>query len=163
MPIATAPTTLGIDIGLTHATFAGGGLALDVADSWGGLDLGVGAAGRGVPGHPGGDDLTVAAERANLGQALILRLLTPLGSLGPLGHPEYGSRLTELIGERNDETHRNLARMFTIQAVAQERRAVLADLAVDVPDGRPDVIRIGFSVLPVGSADPLDLAVEVAV
>ena len=153
-------TTLGVDIGLTPATFAGGGPALDAADSWTGLDLGIGAARRGKPGT---DDLTLAAERANLGQALILRLLTPLGSLGPLGHPGYGSRLTELIGERNDAEHRNLARLFTIAAVAQERRAVLADLAVDVPAGRPDVIRIAFSVLPVGSADPLDLAVEVTV
>lgn len=156
-------TTLGADIGLTAATFSGGGLPLDVADSWGGLDLAVGAAGRGVPGHPGGDDLTRAVERANLGQALILRLLTPLGGLGPLGHPAYGSRLTELVGERNDEAHRNLARLFTIQAVAQERRAVLADLVVDVHPDRPDVIRIAFSVLPVGSAEPLDLAVEVTV
>lgn len=154
-------TTLGVDIGLTIANFAGGGLALDVADSWGGLDLGIGAAGRGVPGHPGGDDLTLASERANLGQALILRLLTPLGSLGPLGHPGYGSRLTELIGERNDEAHRNLARLFTIQAIAQERRAVLIGLVVSVPSGRPDVILISFSVLPIGSDDPLDLAVEV--
>jgi hypothetical protein len=155
--------TLGVDIGLTLANFAGGGLPLDVADSWGGLDLGIGAAGRGVPGHPGGDDLTLAAERANLGQALILRLLTPLGGLGPLGHPDYGSRLTELIGERNDDTHRNLARLYTIQAVAKERRAVLIDLLVDVPPGRPDVIRVSFSVLPVGSDEPLDLALEVTV
>jgi hypothetical protein len=159
----TTVTTLGADIGLTAATFSGSGLPLDVADSWGGLDLGVGAAGRGVPGHPGGNDLIRAVERANLGQALILRLLTPLGGLAPLGHPAYGSRLTELVGERNDEAHRNLARLFTIQAVAQERRAVLADLVVDVPADRPDVIRIAFSVLPVGSTDPLDLAVEVTV
>lgn len=156
-------TTLGIDVGLTHATFAGGGLALDVADSWGGLDLGVGAGGRRVPGQAGGDDLTLAAERANLAQALILRLLTPLGGLAPLGHPGYGSRLTELIGERNDEEHRNLARLFTIQAVAQERRATLIGLVVDVSADRADVIRISFSVLPVGSDDPLDLAVEVTV
>jgi hypothetical protein len=155
--------TLGVDIGMTIANFSGGGLPLEVADSWGGLDLGIGAAGRGVPGHRGGDDLTLAAERANLGQALILRLLTPLGTLAPLGHPGYGSRLTELIGERNDDTHRNLARLYTIEAVAQERRAVLVDLFVDVPPGQPEVIRITFSVLPVGSDDPLDLAVEVAV
>ena len=40
---------------------------------------------------------------------------------------------------------------------------MLTDLAVDVPPGRPEVIRISFSVLPVGQDDPLDLAVEVAV
>ena len=156
-------TTLGVDVGLTPATFAGADLPLDQADSWGGLDLGIGAGGRAVGGHPGTDDLTLAAERANLGQALILRLLTPRGGLAALGHPGYGSRLTDLIGERNDDVHRNLARLYTIEAVAQERRATLAALAVDVPAGRPEVIRIAFSVLPVGSEDPLDLAVEVTV
>ena len=69
---AAATTTLGIDVGLTHATFAGGGLPLDVADSWGGLDLGIGAAGRGIPGHPGGDMdeqaflLVLTEEQTNL-------------------------------------------------------------------------------------------------
>jgi hypothetical protein len=154
-------TTLGVDIGLTQATFAGGHLPLDQSDSWKGLDLGIGAARQPGPGQGTSDDLTVAAERANLGQALILRLLTPLGGLGPLGHPEYGSRLCELIGERNDDIRRNLARLYTIEAVARERRAVLSDLTVDVPPGQPDIIRIAFSVLPVGSDDPLDLAVEV--
>jgi hypothetical protein len=152
--------TLGVDVGLTTANLAGGGVPLDVADSWGGLDLGIGAARRGRPG--GGDDLTLAAERANLGQALILRLLTPLGSLERLGHASYGSRLTELIGQRNDDVRRNLARLYTIEAIGQERRATLVDLTVDEPPGRRDVIRISFSVLPVGAADPLDLAVEVA-
>jgi phage baseplate assembly protein W len=156
-------TTLGIDVGLTEATFAGGHVALDQADSWKGLDLGIGAARGAAAGRVAADDLTVAAERANLGQALILRLLTPLGGLGPLGHPEYGSRLTELIGERNDDLHRNLARLYTIEAVARERRATLIELIVDVPAGQPHVIRIAFSVLPVGSDDPLELAVEVTV
>lgn len=155
--------TLGVDIGLTRARLAAGSPPLDAADSWGGLDLGIGAARHAVPGRRGGDDLTLVAERANLGQALIVRLLTPLGALGPLGHPGYGSRLTELIGERNDEAHRNLARLYTIQAIRQEPRAVLTDLAVSVPPGQSDRIHIDFSVLPVGSADPLDLAVEVAV
>lgn len=155
--------TLGVDIALTEATFAGGHVALDYADSWKGLDLGIGAGRSATAGRIASDDLTVAAERANLGQALILRLLTPLGGLAALGHPEYGSRLTELIGERNDDAHRNLARLYTIEAVARERRATLSALTVVVPPGEPDVIRIVCSVLPVGSDDPLELAVEVTV
>jgi hypothetical protein len=160
--VAAPATTLGADLGLTRYTGAASSVALDVADSWGGVDLGVGAAGRRVPAHLGGDDLTLVSERANLGQALIMRLLTPIGSLAPLGHGSYGSRLVELIGRTNDETTRNLARLYTIQAVGEERRAVLRDLVVDVPPGRPDVVRISFSVVPVGQDEPMALGLEVA-
>jgi phage baseplate assembly protein W len=45
----------------------------------------------------------------NLKQALLLRFLTPTGELALLGHPDYGSRLSELIGELNNETNRNRA------------------------------------------------------
>src|SRR5881394_1026881 len=54
------------------------------------------------PGIPYRDetvDLAMARGVENLQQALILRLLTPLGSLSDLGHAGYGSRLHELIGQ----------------------------------------------------------------
>jgi phage baseplate assembly protein W len=101
--------------------------------------------------------------RSNLGQALILRLLTPRGSLDQLGHPDYGSRLVELIGRRNDETSRNLARLYTLQAVREEPRvAELLDLSVETTPDSPDTIRIGFAVRPVGDDEPLALGLEVA-
>ena len=44
-------------------------------------------------------DLGTVSERENLAQALILRLMTPRGSLAALGHRAYGSQLYKLVGE----------------------------------------------------------------
>jgi phage baseplate assembly protein W len=62
---------------------------------------------------------------------LILRLLTPVGSLKTLGHPEYGSRLWELIGRRKTEELRNLCRVFVLEAVAQEPRVEPKAVSLD--------------------------------
>ena len=51
-----------------------------------------------------------------------MRLLTPRGELAELGHPEYGSRLHELIGTPNTETRRGLAKLFVLEASRQEPR-----------------------------------------
>lgn len=67
-------------------------------------------------------DVVTWDGRENLAQALILRLLTPRGTLAPLGHADYGSRLWELIGRRKTEELRNLCRAFVLEAVAQEPR-----------------------------------------
>ena len=108
-------------------------------------------------------DVGAISGRANLAQALVLRLLTRQGDLTALGHPDYGSRLTELIGQLNNETTRNLARLYTIQAIRQERRVRrLLDLSVQTLPDQPQTIRIGFAVLPVNEDDPLALTLEVA-
>src|SRR5262245_43649585 len=67
-------------------------------------------------------DLETLAGIDNLKQALLLRFLTPMGELAALGHPDYGSRLYELIGERNIESNRNRAKMYVLQALAAEPR-----------------------------------------
>src|SRR5262245_28658123 len=72
--------------------------------------------------EPPGVDLDTVAGVDNLLQALLLRFLTQVGELAPLGHPTYGSRLEELIGELNTETTRNRAKMFVLQALAEEPR-----------------------------------------
>jgi phage baseplate assembly protein W len=81
----------------------------------------------------------------NLKQALLLRFLTPMGEMTVLGHPTYGSRLFELIGERNTPTNRNRAKMFVLQALAQEPR-VAQVLRVEVTPGRTDRTRIDIAV-----------------
>ncbi|MDV7400513.1 hypothetical protein RZS08_54360, partial [Arthrospira platensis SPKY1] len=58
----------------------------------------------------------------NLAQAVILRLLTPRGELAALGHPDYGSRVHELIGRENDGPRRNLLRLFILEALKAEPR-----------------------------------------
>lgn len=67
-------------------------------------------------------DLELTSGRQNLEQAIIMRLLTPRGELAALGHPEYGSRLHELIGDRNTATRHGLARLHILEALAMEPR-----------------------------------------
>lgn len=69
-----------------------------------------------------GVDLATISGADNISQALLLRLLTPRGALEQLGHPEYGSRLSTLIGELNNETNRNRAKLFVLESLAQEPR-----------------------------------------
>jgi len=155
---------LGSDLALTRYSGVPSPLPLEVADSWGSVDLQVVSGGRGgLPRRADVLDLGAVAGRANLAQALITRLLTRQGALAPLGHADYGSRLTELIGQLNDENTRNLARLFTIEAVKREPRVrELLDLTITAVPGQPDTLRVGFSVLPVNDDDPLALTLEVS-
>jgi phage baseplate assembly protein W len=157
-------TRLGTDLALTRYVGTPSAVPLESADSWGALDLEVVAGGQGgLRASQGSDDLGTVSGRANLGQALILRLLTPRGSLAGLGHPNYGSRLVDLVGRLNNDRSRNLARLYTLQALGEEPRVrQVLGLAVEVMPDQPDVIRIGFEVLPLDDDQPLSLALEVA-
>lgn len=165
--MATAPRTFarfGADLALTRFVGTDRPLRVPRADSWGTLDLAVVPGGRWRR-QPAADlrDLDAITERDNLAQAIIMRLLTRSGSLAPLGHPDYGSRLVELIGRLNNETTRRLARLFTLEALGQEPRIhqPVRNLVVSVLPGQPDVVLIDFSVLPVGDDELLSLALEV--
>ncbi len=93
----------------------------------------------------------------------MLRLLTKEGSLAELGHPAYGCKLVDLIGRENNESNRNLARLYVIEAVKQEQRVrSLLDLAIESVPEQPQTIRISFSVVPLNDDDPLSLALEVS-
>lgn len=123
---------------------------------------------HGAPGQDGAparvSDLATVAERENLAQALILRLLTPRGALTALGHPEYGSRLHELVGESKSDALRNLCRVFVLEVVRQEPRVQDAarELSFDVGLERPDDFRFTLGVAPVAGGDPVTLGLEVA-
>jgi len=107
----------------------------------------------------GGIDLATRAGVPNLEQALLLRFLTRAGELTVLGHSDYGSRLHELIGELNDETNRNRAKLYVLQALEAESR-VAEVLSVDVtPD--PTVrtqINIVAAVKTIDESTPLTVA-----
>lgn len=132
------------------------------ATDWDALDL-VRRPG-GIPYRDEAIDLAVARGEEALRQALILRLLTPKGSLVALGHAGYGSRLSELIGEQNTETNRLRARAFILQAIAEEQRVEeVVDLQVTMPsEGAGDRIAIHFLVRPRGGGDPVALGLELA-
>lgn len=106
---------------------------------------------------PGGD-LETVGEELNLGQAIINRLRTTQGELTDLGHPRYGSRLYELVGEPNNERTRELARLYTRECVAQDPRVrELVNITVKMPEDHPDRIDINISVLPIGSHTVLNI------
>lgn len=101
--------------------------------------------------RPGGTvDFQVVEDRANLAQALILRILTPRGSLAGLGHAEYGSRLGELVGRRKTDAVRALAKGFVLEAVAREPRVEdrAVAFAFDPGSEGPSELRFTLSVRP---------------
>jgi|SRR5690349_11589924 len=103
-------------------------------------------------------DVARSSGRDNLRQAIEIRLLTPKGELAALGHPDYGSRLPELVGQPNTETTRNLAKLFVIEALKQERRIQkIVGVDVSAAPGERQRIRILLSVLPIASQSVLDL------
>lgn len=147
---------LGIDLALVHGF---------VADEWGARDLRDLPTGRaGVAASAEARDLAVVAGREALGQALVLRLLTPQGSLAALGHAAYGSRLHTLVGRRKGPTTRHLARLYTLEAVAQEPRVgEVVDIRFDDPlTERPDTLGFTLAVRPAAGGDPLSIRIEVS-
>lgn len=111
-----------------------------------------------VRAESGRTDLRQLAGVDNLKQALLLRFLTPVGELAVLGHREYGSRLHTLIGERNNETNRNRAKLYVLEALAAEPR-VHKVLAVDVLTRRSEPTRLDIrvSVQVIDRESPLNL------
>ncbi len=69
-----------------------------------------------------GNDLAVAQGLDAIDQMLINRLKTQKGELTALGHPNYGSRHHELIGEPNVERTRNLIKLYILEALSHEPR-----------------------------------------
>lgn len=104
-------------------------------------------------------DLETLSTQDNLAQALLLRFLTPMGELALLGHPDYGSRLFELIGELNNDTNRNRAKLYVLEALAAEPRVQQPPLLVSVTQNRanPTEMDIEIHLQPVDSDSLLNL------
>jgi phage baseplate assembly protein W len=101
-------------------------------------------------------DLDTVSDRANLAQAITLRLLTPRGELAPLGHPAYGCRLHELIGFPNTANTRDLAKLYVIEALKREPRIdTIVRVDVSAHPGDRHRIDIAIEVLPIGTVDVL--------
>jgi phage baseplate assembly protein W len=103
-------------------------------------------------------DLSVSTDLDNLRQAIEIRLLTPKGELAPLGHADFGSRLPDLIGQPNTETNRNLAKLYVIEALKQERRIEKIVLVEVTPaPGQRQLIKIFLQVKAIGVQSVIDL------
>src|SRR6266478_4671890 len=106
----------------------------------------------------GGKDLKTLSNTDNLVQALFLRFLTPQGELAVLGHPDYGSRLGDLIGELNNETTRNRAKLFVLEALGAEPRVKeVRSVAVTPNKSERTQIDINISLKTIESDTPLNL------
>jgi phage baseplate assembly protein W len=107
---------------------------------------------RVLPGEEQVLDISVVSGEQNLGQAIVMRLLTPRGELSELAHPEYGSRLHELIGRQNTETTRNLIKLFILDSLQEEPRIEeVSEVTVEPAPGRRDGVSVLLRVEPVGA------------
>lgn len=101
-------------------------------------------------------DLDLVADAENLVQALTLRLLTPKGALSKLGHPDYGSRLHELIGEINNVRTRGIARLYCKEAILQDPR-VEKILGIEVKPVTRERVDVHVEILPIDEVKPLNM------
>lgn len=98
------------------------------------------------------NDMTTVQGVDNAVQAVIHRIKTIKGELADLGHPEYGSRHHELIGEPNSVHNRNLVKLYILQALALEPRIEKIHKAAIVFDHQraPDQVQIDLTLSFIG-------------
>ena len=79
----------------------------------------------------------------NLVQALTLRLLVDRGELDGLGHPRYGSRIRDLIGEPLDRANLELLRRYVRQELLRDPRVEeVLQVSVTPHDARRDGVDV---------------------
>jgi phage baseplate assembly protein W len=102
-------------------------------------------------------DIQTITSADNLAQALTLRLIVHRGELTDLGHPRYGSRIPDLIGEPMDRENLGLLRRYVRKTLLSDPR-VAEVLRLDLHLQPTGVVEVEAVVKPV-SADPLTLKV----
>lgn len=109
-------------------------------------------------------DLHTIDGRANLAQAVINRLLTRQGELARLGHPQYGSRLYQLVGEPNSIRMRGLAELYIREALDRESRieeiTEIAFAPIDRRQGRHE-LKVRIRVRPVDETEELTITLPI--
>jgi len=98
----------------------------------------------------------------NLRQALRLRLMVERGELSGLGHPRYGSRVHELLGETLDSANRELLRRHIRRALlADPRVAEVSSVTVTAHEGRAGAVDVLATVLAVsGDTVPVQVVLH---
>lgn len=106
-------------------------------------------------------DLAVVSGLDSAEQLLANRLKTQVGELAPLGHPDYGSRHHELVGQPNVERTRNLIKLYVLEALGREPRVEkVLEAKVYAPHEPPrDQVRIELTLQLIGEPNPLNLVV----
>lgn len=93
----------------------------------------------------------------NLIQAIIARLKTQIGELSE--HPNYGSRLNELIGTVPDDLTLSTAKMYVFESLVQEPRIdEILEITPYFREGSSKTtIDINLVVKPIKQLEPLNL------
>jgi phage baseplate assembly protein W len=106
-------------------------------------------------------DIVTVSGLAAAEQLLVNRLKTHRGELAPLGHPDYGSRHHELIGEPNVERTRNLIKLYVLEALSREPRVQkVLSCRVYAPHKPPrSDVRIELELRLIDEPNPLNLVV----
>ena len=111
------------------------------------------------PARANARDLELIAGLDALTQAIANRLKTRQGELAPLGHPDYGSRHHDLIGQPNVQRTRDLIKLYVLQALRAEPRIdSVVSATVTAEDNPPrDTVRIDLVLNVIGAPAPLNL------
>lgn len=114
-----------------------------------------------APGQGPTRDLRTVDGVDTLAQAIVNRLKTRKGELTALGHPTYGSRHHELLGEPNVERTRNLIKLYILQALRDEPRIERVVKATVRPEHSPprETVRIELQLRLIDVPTPLNLIV----
>lgn len=111
-----------------------------------------------------GGDIDTVSGRENLAQAITNRLLTRVGELAGLGHPNYGSKLYLLIGEPNNLRTQARADFYMRQCLEQEKRIEEITFIRFLDPGRLEnrsTLRIEVGIKPIGSVDPFSISIPI--
>jgi phage baseplate assembly protein W len=94
-------------------------------------------------------------------QFLVDRLKTQQGELIALGHPEYGSRHHELIGQPNVQRTQNLIKVYVLEALRHEPRIdkVLSANVYATHSPPRDTVQIDLTVQLIGQPKPVNFVV----
>lgn len=106
------------------------------------------------------EDIAAITRTENLQQSLINRIMTKKGEIDELGHPEYGSRHHDLIGEPNTESNRNLIKFHILECLSHEpriERILRAQVKSDT-DNR-GLVRIYLEIKITSVTSPLNLVI----
>jgi phage baseplate assembly protein W len=106
-------------------------------------------------------DLAITSGVDAAVQFLVDRLKTQQGELAALGHPDYGSRHHELIGEPNVDRTRNLIKLYVLEALAREPRIDKIVSAKVYATSTPprDTVQIDVTVLLLEADKPVNFVV----
>jgi len=109
-------------------------------------------------------DLATSQGLGNLAQAIVNRLCTRKGELAALGHPDYGSRLYQLVGELNNTRTRALAELYIREClVAEPRVEEIIKILFDSPSWdyyNRNTLNVTLIVKPVAEETPLTLSLS---